>query len=1552
MKRYITLVAAVITACGFTVRANYVTKGDGSVHTFATLSQTEGSGVTKMDDGYHVTDDIVIAATDTLRINDNDMVRLGDRVLIKIRGYADFEAPTFAAFAITSETAKPMGFYFDGADASGVFRNIYLQHSGILTEGNTKGIVVDHCIISKYNGLLSTDGIISINSSSSDNVVSNCSFFFFDKTAIFGTSPAGVTVNNCYFSAYGTEDNQFPLISLSSGGDNKVIIEENLLYCNSYCSSGVTISNDAEIDGENEVIVKNNKVYYGGNGIIVKGNVNALIKNNTLIDNRYASDRSSGGYGILLSDSKKLLTATVTGNYVEGSLHGIAIEGCENVNLGTTEKPGENVFVNNGCDGKVCDLYNNSGNTVYAQGNMWNVSEQTPEEIAKVITDKNDNAVLGEVICDNPKIGIVRTEPNTVMAKTTYDKVELSWQSPTAPFDLKWHDGALQYGTSGRAKERGLNDVIAAARFTPDDLANYANKVIDAIEYYEYNDPFEAYVQIYEDGNLVRNQKVDLSGYQRDTWRNTKLDEPYVISGDKEIIVALKVVYAGNRTWMIVLDQSPTIGKGNLISYNNGKTWETWPIGDFLLTAHIRNISNSDPDGYVVKNENGEALTSEGFNDTSFTIDRNTDGEHTYYVQAIYKMGDDELLRTSKINATTSAVTSLVPPPGYLQGYIHGNSKGLFEWSEPLKRGDEMTWSNKQYAGSVGGRGSSPALWLRQRFSANDLIAFPNHQITAINAYFTEAKPTTMKIFVTKNGKIDYYRDVTDEELAAISLGDWTKFNLEAPYKLELGNDYEFGYYCTHESGMKIVGVDNGEEVLNKGDLVATTKLAENFEDTKLGALPVSYYGCKGNIMITADVEALGDLEPLDNIVGYDLYVNGNLVAENVTERSYICAPQELGYYYFSVVAKGKSGKVSPSIAYNNMQMGLPENYFAPFLMSTNYDPESGKVDIEWSNEISRLIKCNEQTAYTIYYDTDMDYCAGQMFTAEELNEIKGYEIYSIEYGIGSTEADNVSLEIYADSECLFSYDITSDSPYYLHTLTLDEPIAIPEGKNLYIVYNIKCAAGVDALVTDNGPYVEGGAVVSFDHGQTWIKFGEFDEEAADVNVFVKAMARAQGSAPATSEAGVCLNELAENKTVTLEHHFNENGGIEATESIRKPLSETSGVQRQPDVEKCIVYCNSNPIAETTASSFSEIIKKKGEYSYTVSSIFTNGWESHRTEAFNVVNHIAQKPEAPYNLRGEATGDILTLTWEAFDADAAVLKYHNGTMNDAVAVGRYGCSYAISIKADSLAKMAKIGEQITHVKFYLASTDVTECYALVEVGENVLRSQTVNVSDLVQGWNVIRLDEPFEIKPEYADVKVGCFLKHDTSIKPMGVDNGPAIVGLGDLYLSSVHFGSLATDQGIDANLMIEGIFQKGTQVLMAPAQGQEEETQATTYSIYRDGTLVASGITNMSYIIDKASDGAYTVTATLDGVESAESNIVQFAAGGTGVAANKVAQIVRYDRNADKLILTEADDAQIFTVAGTLVNDAKAASSIDMSDLASGTYIVKTAGAVIKVVK
>ena len=99
MKKYFTLVAAIAIAGGFSASASYVTQGDKSLYTFESLSQIEGSGVTKVGDAYHVTDDIEIAATDTLRISDNATVLLGNNVQIKALGYTDFRAANKATIS-------------------------------------------------------------------------------------------------------------------------------------------------------------------------------------------------------------------------------------------------------------------------------------------------------------------------------------------------------------------------------------------------------------------------------------------------------------------------------------------------------------------------------------------------------------------------------------------------------------------------------------------------------------------------------------------------------------------------------------------------------------------------------------------------------------------------------------------------------------------------------------------------------------------------------------------------------------------------------------------------------------------------------------------------------------------------------------------------------------------------------------------------------------------------------------------------------------------------------------------------------------------------------------------------------------------------------------------------------------------------------------------------------------------------------------------------------------------------------------------------------------
>ena len=60
--------------------------------------------------------------------------------------------------------------------------------------------------------------------------------------------------------------------------------------------------------------------------------------------------------------------------------------------------PGNNTFKDNGNQGVKYEIYNNSANTVYAQGNIWSVEVQDAASIEEVIFHHFDNEALGEVI--------------------------------------------------------------------------------------------------------------------------------------------------------------------------------------------------------------------------------------------------------------------------------------------------------------------------------------------------------------------------------------------------------------------------------------------------------------------------------------------------------------------------------------------------------------------------------------------------------------------------------------------------------------------------------------------------------------------------------------------------------------------------------------------------------------------------------------------------------------------------------------------------------------------------------------------------------------------------------------------------------------------------------------------------------------------------------------------------------------------------------------------------------------------------------------------------
>ena len=1134
--------------------------------------------------------------------------------------------------------------------------------------------------------------------------------------------------------------------------------------------------------------------------------------------------------------------------------------------------------------------------------------------------------------------------PHSIVAKSQFDKVALSWSAPTDAIELKWHDGEDYNGDDGKKKPDGSMQVTTAAKFSADDIKQYAGSTVQEINYFEYRNVFEAYIRIYEDGKLAYEQKADLSNYKKNSWRKTTLQKPYTIPAGKEIMFAIKYVYGYNQELTAICDRSATVGKGNMISYDDGKTWKSTGSGDYLITAVVSNPSTGQPDGYNVYRD-GAKVNTEAITNNSYTVSDNTDGSHSFVVSAIY--GADEV-KSYSVNATTTQISNMTAAVSSITATVEDGINGTISWTAPLSRSNEITWSNKQASASIGGTSATaPKVWIKQEFDANDLVAYPNHQITAINAYITEKAINSVTVFVIKNGVIDYSQPIAD--VSGITANAWAKFTLTTPYKFEAGNTYAFGCYYTHTAKAHPVGVDNSSAVENKGNSFSVSSpSSSDFNKTKPSWKTLTSGKIAGNFMLTADIEAVGEVSPAEATAAYDVYRNGELVAENTTANSFSDVVTDLGISQYSVVAKTASGKVSNPknifVVYSN-----PASIIPPQITASNFDADTKKVSLAWSNDVIDLKRYNKPT-YIIGFNEDMPLLYGTKFTKEEMKPYVGYKFSKITFGIGD-EIGEFKVEIYADKQAIFSYTIPQGgvTPMNLYTLSLDEDITIPADKDIYIVYNATLPSGKSPIILDGGPAVANGAMISYNNGFTWLKLGTISQDYNDYNIVIGATIIPNNAKAPRATA-----------TATKSVKLNSNGEITPLQplGIESDIREMAPATAEPDTKPTVVgqriYRNSELIEESTTGTFTETLADYGTYTYAVSNVYSNGWESDTTDPFSVNYGAPQVPEAPYALTGTASGNDLVLTWEDTQAEASLLKKHNGTVS--ITIGMTSTNpvgyHAAKFTAKELKDANKVGENITYVRFHLSSTDIKTSSVFVMHNGSIIYEQPVAVTSLNLGWNNIRLDQPVAI-PEGTDVAFGYHITYDKGIKPCTLDSGPAISGYGDLISASASDGywySLLKKYKFNNNFMVEAICQKESVSVTPTESANLDLASESYYNVYCNGALKQSNIAEKTYTVKDAETGSYTVTYVDKGVESSESNSVLYQS--SGLNDVNVDNAILYDAASQTVTLNKATDVTVYSAAGIAMITTTEATSVSLKSLDAGVYIVKAGNKALKVIK
>lgn len=1066
--------------------------------------------------------------------------------------------------------------------------------------------------------------------------------------------------------------------------------------------------------------------------------------------------------------------------------------------------------------------------------------------------------------------------PHTVTATANLADVNLTWKTPASPIVMHWHDNSSYNGMDGiPATPGGPLVIYAANKFAPADLKALAGQQIKSISFFDYVHAYKVNVQIYEDKFLAVDQAADLTTFTRNTFKEVALETPYTVTGDKELLIVARYEYSPTFGLVATTDRTPTPGKGDIYSYD-GNTWYQGAVGDFMVTANFINNFTQEPMGYNIYRD-GVKVNNEIITGTTASLKDEPAGTHNYVVAAVYADGEKN---AHAVQATPRALSTLMPPAASFKGSTD-ELAGTLQWQAPLKGGNSLTWSGDEVGLSIGGTASSNTkVWIKQEFTANDLLAFKNYQINNISTYINEKTITGVTLVVFKNGVIDYSEVVPAEAIEAIQAPAWNTFNFTTPYVMEPGNTYAYACYYLHTPKTHPVGVDNTEAIDTKGNSFSVSSASSTFNNSKPSWKTLASGSIAGNLMLKANVTPVGDATPVMAPTGYDLYRNGDLVASNITATTYYDEVAAPGLYEYSLVTK-YDGKDAPARLIS-LSYTLPAAYNAPLLSSTNFDNDTKQVSLSW-NASANEIRHYGDPSYMVGFDEELPLLYGAKFTAAELAPYVGYKFASFNFCVG--EQVPFSFEVRTGTnEVLYSIPFAANevSPLALYTLNPATDVVIPEGQDIYLCYNMTAPAGTSPIILDAGPLVEGGAMISLAGGASWMKLGTFNTTYNNYNIVAGGtIIPGNDAAPAQSiKLGRDFNGL-EQATISAEaaREAAVTGlGIEANGEAIAPARVAKKADAKPEPASFIVYRNNVPVTETTESSFTETLNEFGTFNYNVVTVFKNGWHSPMSKTFTVDNFIGQNAPAPYDLRGECNDGTLSLTW---DAPGVVQEftyqkdYSSDLKSGMTGSGTREGYHAIRMSLDTMTNY--VGSKITHIKFKLAE-NVSTAAVFISCGENIIYEQEIPDGEYQVGWNVIRLNTPFEL-PANAEQEfgVGYHITYPNGVKPFSLDPTPAIPYYNDLISSAGTFGywySLKVKFKLDYGYRISAVLQKPAVSLARRAA--RKATAETTYNVYYNGEIIARNVADTSYDVVGAKLGTYTVTAVeATGAESAHSNEV-----------------------------------------------------------------------------
>ena len=391
MKHIITLL---LTLSVTFVHAQIVTPGLGQTYTFQDFATAYPTSVTSSSSGhYTLLQDITVSTGDTLLLDANTQeILFYNPITLTIHGTVA-SAPRTDTLLVTCNTSNCNGDFYeillDNAEGSR-FANILFEYGNHIQVMQSE-VSFEQCVFRYFQESC-------IKYSNANPVIENCTFYENRKAVI--SSAANVTGApviryNTFYHNVLNNINQ-PQINLGPGnaGDT-IVIEGNHIEGCVAMSGGIAIANLLGV-GHTNAIIRNNTVVNNRYGYTQQGpGIDAIIEDNTFKDNNLETNPMNGGSGISIYGSDTTCRAKLRRNLITGNLWGLTAINKHRIDMGTVNDPGNNCLFNNSNGGVEYNLYNNATCDIEAVGNFWGSNDSTYAE--SVITHYADNSQYGLV---------------------------------------------------------------------------------------------------------------------------------------------------------------------------------------------------------------------------------------------------------------------------------------------------------------------------------------------------------------------------------------------------------------------------------------------------------------------------------------------------------------------------------------------------------------------------------------------------------------------------------------------------------------------------------------------------------------------------------------------------------------------------------------------------------------------------------------------------------------------------------------------------------------------------------------------------------------------------------------------------------------------------------------------------------------------------------------------------------------------------------------------------------------------------------------------------